>query len=128
MKVMFHRADDICQVEDIGPFKRHIMMQDGDHPTSPKCVLNDAEGKLPAIVIIWQGIPGPEGDSYGTLEGEAIALEADMIKQHRQKVSISKRWVRRLWWGMVLFGKIVLVTFLSTVLIMLAWAFMGAFL
>lgn len=126
VKVLFFRADNRCQAESIGPFKRHIMMQDGDHPMTPKCVLKDAEGKLPSLIVLWQGIPGAEGNMFDTTDGELVGLEAEIVKQHRQKISISRRWVRRLFFSMILFGKMLLLFGVMGFIIMLTWLLMGA--
>jgi hypothetical protein len=128
MKVLFIRADGRCVAEKIGPFKRHIGMQDGLHPVTPRCIHKDCEGRLPAIMIIWQGIPAPEGQAFDTVAGEALMQEAEIIKQHRQKVSISRRWVRRTINGFILLCKFILLAFMLTILSFIVWAIGTVFL
>jgi hypothetical protein len=97
-------------------------MQDGLHPVTPRCIHKDCEGRLPPIMIIWQGIPAPEGEEFGTAEGEGLMVEAEIIKQHRQKVSISRRWVRRTINGFILLCKFILLAFMLTILSFIVWA------
>jgi hypothetical protein len=123
-KVLFMRADGICAAEKINPFKRVIGMQDGWHPVSPKCVLTDNDRRLPSILIIWQGVPGPEGFVFDTATGETIKNECDLVRQNRHKLMVSKRWVRRLINTLITFGKFMLLTTMLLFLGLLTWVLM----
>jgi hypothetical protein len=126
-KVLFMRADGICAAEKINPFKRIIGMQDGWHPVSPKCILTDNDRKLPSLLVIWQGVPGPEGWVFDTAEGETVKNECDLVRQNRHKLMVSKRWVRRLVNGFVTFIKVFVVTVSLTVLGAFVWVLMRVF-
>jgi hypothetical protein len=123
-KVLFMRADGICAAEKINPFKRVIGMQDGWHPVSPKCVLTDNDRRLPSILIIWQGVPGPEGFVFDTATGETIKNECDLVRQNRHKLMVSRRWVRRLINGLIIFGKFMLLSTMLMFLGLVVWAFL----
>lgn len=123
-KVLFMRADGICAAEKINPFKRIIGMQDGWHPISPKCILTDNDRRLPSLLVIWQGVPGPEGFMFDTAAGETVKNESDLIRQNRRKLMVSRRWVRRLINGFITFGKFMLLSTMLSFLGLLTWAVM----
>jgi hypothetical protein len=123
-KVLFMRADGICAAEKINPFKRVIGMQDGWHPVSPKCILTDNDRRLPSLLVIWQGVPGPEGFMFSTPEGETIKNECDLVRQNRHKLMVSRRWVRRLINGLIIFGKFMLLSTMLMFLGLVVWAFL----
>lgn len=123
-KVLFMRADGICAAETINPFKRIIGMQDGWHPISPKCILTDNDRRLPSLLVIWQGVPGPEGFMFDTAAGETVKNESDLIRQNRRKLMVSRRWVRRLINGFITFGKFMLLSTMLSFLGLLTWAVM----
>lgn len=125
MKVLFMRADGLCAAEKVSPFKRFIGMQDGWHPVSPKCILTDNDRRLPSLLIIWQGVPGPEGFMFDTADGEIIKNEVALIRQNRHKLMVSRRWVRRMINGLITFGKFLLLTTMLMLLGLIVWAFLA---
>lgn len=104
---MFVSADGRAYVEDIKPRYRFIEEFDGFHPLSKDSVFRDVDGLHKPLVIIWHGIPAPEGSRmnspfqyvFDTLK-ESVTLELA-----RSRPPMSRILWRRIVGALVWFGR-----------------------
>ena len=104
MRLIFVSADGIARCEDVNPFCARVECLDGDHPMSNKAIFRDIDRRLPAIMVVWQGVNAPEGEKEDFTITNASIAESDYTKVHKQKPIVSKRWVRGLIRGLRLFA------------------------
>lgn len=106
---MFISADGRAYVESIKPKYRFVEEFDGFHPVSKDSVFRDVEGLHKPLVIIWHGIPAPEGSRmksayqyvHDTLK-ESVTLELA-----RSRPPMSRIIWRQLIGALVWFGRCV---------------------
>lgn len=96
MRTIFLSATGHAYAELVKPFYRLIEMFDGYHPLVKEGVYRDSRRKDDAIVVVWHDVSGPEGSSMTKEFVKNVLLENEVLKQHRQKVSVSRMFWRKL--------------------------------
>jgi len=125
IKALFVCMDGNIHVENIPVTKREVDWIDGAHPLPTSCVYEDIDHKLPPIVLIWHGIPEPEGAGIGEKGQGAFLQEAFHFTQHKRKPLVSKRWIRLTVKGLIMFLKILFIGFLVAFCMMVLVAVIG---
>lgn len=123
--MFFAKADGTVFVENFEPFKAQIELQDGNHPISNQGIYPHNQRDWPAIMLVWQGVVSPEGESSDLPIVTATNLEADTTKVHKQKPAVSKRWVRSLIRYMLGMIEFVIFSFGIFLIALFSWFFFG---
>lgn len=109
-KLIFMSAEDRTLVENVRPYRKSIQHLDGHHFCGPNAVWRDRQKILPPIIVLWHGVPVPEGETWDLEKAENVWKEQETHKIFRQPVKVSKRWVRLVVRYLVIFGKVFLVS------------------
>lgn len=108
--MLFVSAEGFVRAEDVSPYKAQVECEDGNHPITNRSIHRDASRRLPAVMVVWQGLKAPEGEPDPATVSEATLLETDYTKLHKQKPMVSKRWVRSLVRGLKVFMLMLMLT------------------
>jgi len=124
VRLIFINAEGVAVAETLRVYKRIIGLPDGDHLVPPSAIFRDRARKLPALCIIWQGVPVAEGapDDHALLDMTFREVEAH--RKHLRPLKASRYfWRRTLFWCVVISKAAVLVVF-SALALLLSWVFL----
>lgn len=92
MKVFFISSTGHCYLDEVNPKFRFIECKDGYHVISNDAIWKSGDRDEEAVVFIWQGRSSPEGQDPKRVR---FALkETNRLKDNRQKIMVSRLWVR----------------------------------
>lgn len=120
--MVFMSAEDRAYVENIRPYRVAVECKDGHHHCTPGTVWRDRSKRLPPLMVIWHGVPSPEGEDWSIEAAERAWIHSETHKIFRQRVRISRAWARMAIRWLVVLGKLVILV------TALAMAVMGIYL
>ena len=116
MKGVYLTGEGTAEAEDMRFNRRLIEFKDGFHPNDPGAILTHRDHKYPPIAFIWQGRANMEGASPSIKELANFCKKSEIARQHNRKLGLSKRWVRRVIAGFILFFKLLILFYLAAFL------------
>ena len=116
MKGIYLTGEGTAEVEEMKFNRRLIQFKDGWHPNDPGAITTNRDHKYPPIAIIWQGRSNMEGSNPSIKELANFCKKTEIARQHNKRISMSKRWVRKVISGFILFFKLLILFYLAAFL------------
>ena len=116
MKGIYLTGEGTAEAEEMKFSRRYIEFKDGYHPNDPGAILTHQDHKFPPVAFIWQGRSNMEGANPSLTELANFCKKTEIARQHNRKVGISRRWVRKVIAGFILFFKLLVLFYLAAFL------------